>query len=278
MIPSPTRRASTAANWGPSRLRFPASLTARCCRASRGWRTGRAIIRSLHQPSSDHVVGSHNVLTGWYDETEGGKSRYPDLGSVISRMRSGVEDAEISIGASTDPRLAKGMRKAGGRKRPGTIVALPRYIDIGGGLHRGGPAFLGPIDGPFQIAGDPSKPGFVDSEPRSPPATMAGYCARRRCWTGWTDWTSAGSRPTAAFDQIRGDRTAFVNRRSTCCLAGGAARAFDLSREKPDSPRAVRPALGGAAVFARPATGRSGSGRRRRYGFRRTAGAIMTGR
>src|SRR3990172_10215234 len=53
------------------------------------------VIRSLHQPSSDHVVGSHNVLTGWNGETEGSKSRYPDLGAVISRMRSGTENAEI---------------------------------------------------------------------------------------------------------------------------------------------------------------------------------------
>ncbi len=71
------------------------------------------VIRSLHQPSSDHVVGSHNVLIGWYGETEGNKSRHPDLASVISRMRSGEEAAEILIGASTDPRLAHGMRKTG---------------------------------------------------------------------------------------------------------------------------------------------------------------------
>ena len=62
------------------------------------------VIRSLHQPSSDHVVGSHNVLTGWIDETEANKSRYPDVGAAISRMRSGMENADISIGASTDPR------------------------------------------------------------------------------------------------------------------------------------------------------------------------------
>ena len=37
------------------------------------------VIRSLHQPSSDHVVGSHNVLTGWDGETMGSKSRYPDI-------------------------------------------------------------------------------------------------------------------------------------------------------------------------------------------------------
>jgi hypothetical protein len=121
-----------------------------------------SVIRSLHQPSSDHVVGSHNVLTGWDGETEGSRSRYPDLGAVISRMRSGTEESEVSIGASMDPRLAKGMRGTGGRSvARHDRHSLPRYIDIGNGLHRGGPAFLGPIDGPFQVAGDPSKPGFV---------------------------------------------------------------------------------------------------------------------
>ena len=37
---------------------------------------------------------------------------------------------------------------------------LPRYIDIGKGIHRGGPSYLGPVYGPFQIFGDPSKPDF----------------------------------------------------------------------------------------------------------------------
>ncbi|MFM8220552.1 MAG: hypothetical protein ACKOJF_16675, partial [Planctomycetaceae bacterium] len=105
-------------------------------------------------------MGSHNVLTGWNDQTVQGRSRYPDLGSVISRMRSGVEDAEVALGASTDPRLARGMK--GSRRATGpTRSELPQYVDIGGGLHRGGPAFLGPVYSAFPVAGDPSKPGFV---------------------------------------------------------------------------------------------------------------------
>ncbi len=57
------------------------------------------------------MVGSHNVLTGWDGGTMGGQSKFPDLATIIHRMRSGVEDADIKIGASTDARLAKGMRK-----------------------------------------------------------------------------------------------------------------------------------------------------------------------
>ena len=54
-----------------------------------------AIIRSLHQPSSDHVVGSHNVLTGWYDQTSNGRSRYPDLASVINHLRGEIGRAHV---------------------------------------------------------------------------------------------------------------------------------------------------------------------------------------
>ena len=76
-----------------------------------------AVIRSLHQPSSDHVVGSHNVLTGWYDQTSNGRSRYPDLASVINHLRGLDLDPGVALGASTDPRLARGMRR-GDRQRP----------------------------------------------------------------------------------------------------------------------------------------------------------------
>ena len=191
------------------------------------------VVRSLHQTSSDHVVGSHNVLTGWNDQTDGSKSRYPDLGAVISRMRSGTEAAEIAIGASTDPRLAKGMRgsssKSGAR---GEQTAMPRYIDISSGLHRGGPAFLGPIDGPFQVAGDPSKPGFVVQN-----LGAAGDAGRFRMRLdllagldrpeGLVQAAGPGFEQHAAIDGFR--------QQAVDLLSGGAAsRAFDLSRETPE--------------------------------------------
>ncbi len=191
-----------------------------------------SVIRSLHQPSSDHVVGSHNVLTGWNGETEGSKSRYPDLGAVISRMRSGTEDAAISLGASTDPRLAKGMRGASGRVSADTSGSLPRYIDIGGGLHRGGPAFLGPMDGPFQIAGDPSKPSFVIQNLQSV-TNAEGLLARQGMLEQLDTLNRHVPGGTAAFEQLQAV-DGFRQQAFDLLSGGGAARAFDLSREAPE--------------------------------------------
>lgn len=189
------------------------------------------VIRSLHQPSSDHVVGSHNVLTGWYGETEGGKSRYPDLASVISHMRSGVEDPEIKIGASTDPRLAKGMRGSGARS---TDVrdheSLPRYIDISHGLHRGGAAFLGPLHAAFQVAGDPSKPGFVVQNLQSIGSAFQ-FQDRQQLLTRLDRLGQNNSGEIAAFEQLRAVE-GFRQQAMELLSGGGAARAFDLSREQ----------------------------------------------
>ncbi len=190
-----------------------------------------SVIRSLHQPSSDHVVGSHNVLTGWDGETDGSKSRYPDLGSVLSRMRGGKAEAEINIGASTDPRLAKGMRGTGGVRgaNPDRNV-LPRYIDIGGGLHRGGPAFLGPIEGAFQIAGDPSKPGFVIQNLHAASDGQR-FLSRRQVLEELDRLNDGRSVNIAGFEPYQ----AIVDFRQQAfdlLSGGGAARAFDLSREK----------------------------------------------
>ena len=194
------------------------------------------VIRSLHQPSSDHVVGSHNVLTGWYGETEGSKSRYPDLASVISRMRSGEEAAEILIGASTDPRLARGMRKTG--KSTGASAdgdghrALPGYIDITSGLHRGGPAFLGPLHAAFQVAGDPAKPGFVIQNLQSS-GTANRFHERLQVLSKFDRLDQRASGAIAAFEQFRAV-DGFRQQAVELLSGGAAARAFDLSRERPE--------------------------------------------
>jgi len=187
-----------------------------------------AVIRSLHQPSSDHVVGSHNVLTGWNDQTFQGKSRYPDLGSVVSRMRSGVEEAEVAIGASTDPRLARGMK--GSRRAVGPDRSeLPQYVDIGGGLHRGGPAFLGPVYSAFPVAGDPSKPGFVVQNVQAGGTT--GRLQSRLEILGGLDRLGTDVPPGAAvYDRLQASSD-FRQQAIDLLTGGGAARAFDLSRE-----------------------------------------------
>lgn len=191
-----------------------------------------SVIRSLHQPSSDHVVGSHNVLTGWDGESEGSKSRYPDVGAVISRMRSGNEESDISLGASTDPRLARGMRGANRSASADRTNSLPRYIDIGRGLHRGGPAFLGPMDGPFQIAGDPSKPNFVIQNLQSASDAQS-LLARQNMLLELDRLDDYSPGNTAAFEQLRAV-DGFRQQAFDLLSGGGAARAFDLSRETPE--------------------------------------------
>ena len=190
------------------------------------------VIRSLHQPSSDHVVGSHNVLTGWYGETEGSKSRYPDLASVISRMRSGEEAAEILIGASTDPRLARGMRKTGASAGGDGHRALPGYIDIASGLHRGGPAFLGPLHAAFQVAGDPAKPGFVIQNLQSSGSANR-FHERLQVLSKFDRLDQRESGTIAAFEQFRAV-DGFRQQAVELLSGGAAARAFDLSRERPE--------------------------------------------
>ena len=189
-----------------------------------------AVIRSLHQPSSDHVVGSHNVLTGWYDQSNGGLSRYPDLASVISRMRSGVEDSGIAIGASTDPRLARGMRgNTTSKVSSDRSTDLPRYIDIGLGLHRGGPAFLGPVDGPFRVAGDPAKPGFTIQNLESSLSTDR-LTARDEILTALDRFGGSDGSLLKTEDSFRAI-DAFRKQAFELVTGGAAARAFDLSRE-----------------------------------------------
>lgn len=186
------------------------------------------VIRSLHQPSSDHVVGSHNVLTGWEDETAQGKSRYPDLACVVNRMRSGAASAVTAV---TDPRRAV----PGGRPPADSAQTIPLpYVDLGGGLHRGGPAFLGAVNGPFQVSGDPSKPGFVIQNLQALEAD--GRFRDRVTALGRLDRFGDGvSSGTAAFEQFRA--LGGFRRRALDLLSGsGTARAFDLSRE-PDGVR-----------------------------------------
>ncbi len=200
-----------------------------------------SVIRSLHQPSSDHVVGSHNVLTGWDGETEGSKSRYPDLASVISRKRAEEAEGGTQIGESTDPRLAMGLKKSGAKRDASmTRQELPRYVDISSGLHRGGPSFLGPIHAPFAVAGDPSKSDFVvqNLQMSGSPQQLE---ARLRILRELDRFGRMDSELASAdFAEQMQATDAFRGQALDLLTGSGAARAFDLSRE----PEQVRQRYG----------------------------------
>ena len=204
-----------------------------------------SIVRSIHQPSSGHVVGTHNFITGHEGSpVVNGKSLYPDLASIIHRMRSeAARPTSLLIGESTDPRLAAGMLNVNGvsgKPLPGQ-GELPNYVGIGGqysiGLHRGGPAYLGPAAGAFEVAGDPSLPDFqVQNLRRS--ATREQFSDRLQILRqlnlfGHTGTPQAAS-PDVALD-LRGQMSAIdrFQKQAFDLLSGSgqAARAFDLSRE-----------------------------------------------
>ena len=200
-----------------------------------------SVIRSLHQPSSDHVVGSHNVLTGWDGETEGSKSRYPDLASVISRKRAEEAEGSAQIGESTDPRLAMGLKNSGTKRDPGMArQELPRYVDISSGLHRGGPAFLGPIHAPFAVAGDPSKSDFIvqNLQMKGSPTQLE---ARLKMLQDLDRFGRTDSKlASATFAEQLQATEAFRGQALDLLTGSGAARAFDVSRE----PERVRQRYG----------------------------------
>ena len=187
-----------------------------------------SIVRSLHQPSSGHVVGSHNVLTGWYNETEGGRSRYPDVASVVSQVRRREEFSQLKIGESTDPRLALGMRGVGGQTADPN--SLPGYIGINKGLHRGGPAFLGPLHAAFQVAGDPAKPGFVVQNLQSIGSAVRFFDRQQMLMQ--LDRSGRFQSNFSGFEQFQAFE-GFQQQAVELLSGSGATRAFDLSRERP---------------------------------------------
>ncbi len=162
------------------------------------------------------------MLTGWEDQTALGRSRYPDVACVINRMRSSAQEA---LGAATDPRRV--VRPDSGKNGSAPL----QYVDLGGGLHRGGPAYLGAVNGPFQISGDPSKPGFSVQNLRSQEGDARIHerveALRRLEGPG-----GGLSRGAAAFEQV--EAVDGFRQRAIDLLSGSrTARAFDLSREKP---------------------------------------------
>jgi hypothetical protein len=161
-----------------------------------------AVIRSLHQPSSDHVVGTRIFITG-YDQVVPGPSMYPDAGAIVHRVRSGR-------GAT-----------------------LPDYVALGGqytqGLHRGGPGYLGPAYGPFSVSGDPGQTGFcVEGIQRHPALSHQRLLERVHLKNAFQkrqdNADPAGhSQSLDRFDQMALD----------LLTSPAASRAFDLDQEDP---------------------------------------------
>lgn len=164
-----------------------------------------SVIRSLHQPSSGHVIGSHNFITGYDDSRQiGGRSEYPDFCSVAHRMRHRGGSAQV-----------------------------PEYVALGGqymvGLHRGGPAYLGQAYGPFKVNGDPAHPDFhVRSFRRAASDGFDGRLDVLRSLDAFGRIDLRGLDSSGHMEAV--DK---YQQQAIELLSGGgkAARAFDLSRE-----------------------------------------------
>lgn len=134
-----------------------------------------------------------------------------------------------------------GLKKTGAKREAGVVrQELPRYVDISSGLHRGGPAFLGPVHAPFAVAGDPSKPDFVVQNLRMKGSPTQLETRLRML----QDLDQFGRRKLDSASQDFAEQMqatdAFRGQAIDLLTGSGAARAFDLSRE----PERVRQRYG----------------------------------
>lgn len=174
-----------------------------------------SVIRSIHQPSSGHVSGTHNFITG-HDGARvlGRGAEYPDFCSMTHRARVGTRSTE-----------------------------LPEYVALGNqkvvGLHRGGPAYLGEAHAPFRVEGDPAHPDFgVRSFRRV--AAGANLDARIEVLRSLDAYGRVDLRALDSSGHM--DALDKFQKQAIELLSGSgrAARAFDLSGEK----RSVRERYG----------------------------------
>lgn len=156
------------------------------------------VIRSLHQASSNHVSATHTFVTG-YDRTGtiSGPPAHPDLSVIINRMRADQQEHMLNY------------------------VGIP-------GQSRGGPAYLGPAYGPFQVTDDPSKPDFKVDNLRLPETASQGRVRQRLQLLDQVerlrrDLDASGT--LQSMDHFRQQAHELV--------LGKAAEAFDLSQEDP---------------------------------------------
>ena len=195
------------------------------------------VVRSIQQPSSGHVIGTHNFITGHFGaRIISGRSEYPDCAAIMHRIRSRQheEASPIALGASTDAALARGMRRTGRRSESGN--PLPGYIALGGqssiGLHRGGPTYLGPTSGPFQVSGDPSRPRFQVQNLQAGDSGQK-LADRRAILAGLDRFVRQGNLKSEIDLHGQLEAADRYTQQAFDLLSGSgqAARAFDLSRE-----------------------------------------------
>ena len=175
-----------------------------------------SIVRSIHQPSSNHVSATHTFITG-KDRTGLvlGPPEHPDMSAVFHHMRSG---------------------QAG---------RVPKYVALGKSLHRGGTVYLGQAYGPFDVPGDPNGPDFRVRNLRLGESVPLGRLAQRMDMLGRLDRLRREldlSGQMASLDR-------FQQQAVNMLTSPAAARAFDLAR-------AIWHAHGGTAGPVSPAVGR----------------------
>src|SRR5262245_25814427 len=163
------------------------------------------LIRSVAHTFADHGGGHKKFLTGRDPkEPTGFINDYPMVGSMVAKVREGIERGVPNYIAGADP----------GRD----------HIDV----FSFGSAYLGPSTHPFMVAGDPSSPKF-EVKNVAASADIAGRMGERnRLMNGFdkvqTRIDQSGT--MSALDSIK--------HRALSLLTTDAARtAFDLSRESP---------------------------------------------
>jgi hypothetical protein len=162
-----------------------------------------SVIRSLHQPSSNHVSATRVFITGHPTTLETGVPKNPDLGSVIHRVRSS--------------RLSR----------------VPHYVALkdayAAGLHRGGTAYLGSATGPFIAEPDPQGNEYRVSDLQRDKLILE---ERFQSRLSLRDSLNRLPNSTDAFGQMTAlDK--FHNRATELLQSADAQRAFDLAQEAP---------------------------------------------
>lgn len=163
------------------------------------------LLRSMAHTGGGHPAGSLQLLSGDPDAQDKPGPTHPDLMSVAHYLRSGP------------PR------------------GLPNYVGVNpitryDAFTIAGPAYLGPAYEPFAVYGDPSAPNFsVPNIGLSNPAQADRLRDRIRLRQSYDDLRRAVDRSGLMRAMDR-----FESQALSLLTSSQAARAFDLSREKPE--------------------------------------------